>query len=177
MQLLCCIFLNKLHQFDLIDWLFDVHRNQQGQQSRDYNRPHYGGQFSRSEHDSNGHHWRGGGGNRHTGGHYHHRRDQFLPKDNYNRVNYAGMRGQSSHDGPAAKYSRQSDDGQSHHWFDWQQSNTASHSFVTWGPDCLGVKGSISIWVMTAAYLHIILMLILVYFCILNSDLLITWNF
>jgi len=81
-----------------------------------YNRQSYGGHSSRGGCDSNERHWRDGNreGGGYRGSHYS-RRDQFLPKDNYSLVHYAGVREQSSSDAPAPKYSRQYDNRQSHH--------------------------------------------------------------
>jgi len=93
-----------------------MHRNQPDHQGRGgYNRQSYGGHSTRGGYDSSAHHWRDG--NRESGGYRgsnYSRRDQFLPKDDYNRVHYAGVREQSSSDAPAPKYSRQLNDRQSH---------------------------------------------------------------
>lgn len=95
---------------------FDWTRNQPDHRGRGgYNRRPYGGHFSHRESDSNQQHWREGNrdGDGYRGGYYG-RRDQFLPRDNYNRVHYAGVREQSSHEAPAPKYNRQTNDGQTH---------------------------------------------------------------
>jgi len=109
-----------------------MHRNHPDQRGRGgYNRPPpYDGQFSGRERDSNGRHWRDS--NRDDGSHYG-RRDQFLPKDNYNRIHYAGVREHS--DAPAPKYTRHTNDTQSRHWFAISQFSvhlffvTGSHYF------------------------------------------------
>jgi len=89
-------------------------RNQPDRRDRGgYNRQLYGDHSSsRGGYHSNDRQWRDGG--RETGG-YHSRRDQYFPQDNRNLVHYAGVREQSSSDAPAPKYSRQSNDSQSHH--------------------------------------------------------------
>ena len=87
-------------------------RNQPDHRGRGgHMRQPYGGHFPSRECDSNERQLREGGFHR---GHYG-RRDQFQPKDNYNRVHYAGVREQSGHDGPEPKYSRQTNDRQPHH--------------------------------------------------------------
>ena len=90
-----------------------MHRNQPDHRGRGgYNRQSYGGHSSRGGYHSNDQNWKDGS---REGGGYHSRRDQFLPKDDYSRVQYAGVREQSCSDAPAPKYSRQLNDRQSRH--------------------------------------------------------------
>lgn len=96
---------------------FDWTRNQPDHRGRGgYSRQSYGGHSSHSSYNRNEQHW--SRGNRESGGYrgsHYNRRDQFMPKDDYSRVHYAGVREQSRSDAPAPKYSRQVNDRQSHH--------------------------------------------------------------
>lgn len=94
-------------------------RNQQDNRGfRGHNRQPYGGRFSHGQSYSNERQWGDGNRDKSSGGFYHCRRDQFLPKDNYDHVHYAGIRERvrRDDDGPPPKASRQTDAQQSH-WF------------------------------------------------------------
>ena len=90
-------------------WIFRNQSESRGGGHSGYQRQPYN--------DRNSQQWRDG--NRDNSGYRYGRRDQFLPKDNDNRVRYAGVHEHSSTEAPSPKYRRHSNDRQSHYWCVW----------------------------------------------------------